>query len=160
MQLKKKEILRTGELSSIINITRSQELDLLRRLSGSGWIVRLKRGLYLVPSRIPAGGKYSPGIAKILQKLMEEENGTYQVCGPSAFNDYGFDDQIPNVTHVYNNRISGNRRIGNLTFQFIKVEDTRLGATIAVSTREKAELVYSSRARTLVDAVYDWSRFP
>ena len=62
MQLKKKEILRIGELSSILQITRSQELDLLRRLSGSGWIVRLKRGLYLVPPRIPSGGRYSPGI--------------------------------------------------------------------------------------------------
>jgi predicted transcriptional regulator of viral defense system len=159
IQLKKKEILRVGELSSILQITRSQELDLLRRLSGSGWIVRLKRGLYLVPPRIPSGGRYSPGIAKILQQLMEEDNGTYQVCGPSAFNYYRFDNQIPNVTYVYNNRISGNRSIGNLAFQFIKIADIRLGATITVRTREEAKLVYSSKARTLMDAVYDWSRF-
>ena len=26
---------------------------------------------------------------------MEEKKGEYQVCGPTAFNFYGFDDQLP-----------------------------------------------------------------
>jgi len=158
-QLKKKDIIRTGELSPVLGITESQERDLLRRLSGSGWIVRLKRSTYLVPPRIPAGGTYSPGIALVLQKLMEEVAGTYQICGPTAFNFYGLDDQIPTITYVYNNRISGSRTIGNLSFQFIKIADTRLGAINSFSTLEGAETIYSSKARTLMDAVYDWSRF-
>jgi predicted transcriptional regulator of viral defense system len=159
IQLKQKDTVRTGELSPVLDITASQERDLLRRLSESGWIVRLKRGVYLVPPRIPAGGKYSPGIALVLQKLMKEEDGNYQVCGPTAFNFYGLTDQIPSVTYVYNNRISSNRTIGNLAFQFIKVADVRLGATNAVRTRDGAEVIYSSKPRTLMDAVYDWSRF-
>ena len=159
VQLKKLDIVRTGEIAPILNITGSQERDLFRRLSDSGWILRLKRGVYLVPSRIPAGGKYSPGAALILQKLIEEEKGKYQICGPTAFNFYGLDDQIPSVTYLYNNRISGKRSIGNLAFQFIKVADERLGAVNAVSTRENMEMIYSSKARTLMDAVYDWSRF-
>ena len=158
VQLKKLEIVRTGEIASILGITGSQEGDLFRRLSDSGWIVRLKRGVYLVPSRIPAGGKYSPGAALILQKLMEEEKGNYQICGPTAFNFYGLDDQIPSVTYLYNNRISAKCSIGNLAFQFIKVADARLGAVNAVRTRD-TEILYSSKARTLMDAVYDWSRF-
>lgn len=159
VQLKKKDTIRTGELASVLGTTASQERDLLRRLSDSGWILRLKRGVYLVPPRIPAGGKYSPGVAVVLQKLMEEDNGQYQICGPTAFNFYGFDDQIPTLTYVYNNRISGNRTVGTLTFQFIKVVETRLGATNSVRTREEGEVIYSSKARTLMDAVYDWSRF-
>jgi predicted transcriptional regulator of viral defense system len=158
-QLRKKDIIRTGELAPVLGITESQERDLLRRLSNSGWIVRLKRGVYLVPSRIPAGGKYSPGVALILQKLMEQRDGKYQICGPSAFNFYGLDDQIPSVTYAYNNRISGSRKIGNLSFQFTKVADERLGATNAVHTQNGGEIIYSSKARTLIDAVYDWSRF-
>ncbi len=158
-QLKKKDLVRTGELSPVLNITASQENGLLRRLSDAGWIVRLKRGIYLVPPRIPAGGTYSPGIALILQKLMKEVSGTYQICGPPAFNFYGLDDQIPTITYVYNNRISGSRRIGNLSFQFIKVADDRLGATSVFRTSEGTETTYSSKARTLMDAVYDWSRF-
>ena len=159
VQLRKRETIRSGELASVLDITESQERGLLHRLSKSGWIVRLKRGVYLVPPRIPAGGKYSPGTALILQKLMEEEKGSYQICGPPAFNFYGFDDQVPSVTYLYNNRISGKRSIGSLAFQFIKVADHRLGAINAVRTREDREMIYSSRARTLMDAVYDWHRF-
>jgi predicted transcriptional regulator of viral defense system len=159
VQLKQKDIVRTGELSSVLGITESQERSLLHRLANSGWIVRLKRGVYLVPPRIPAGGKYSPGIALILQKLMQEKNGKYQICGPTAFNFYGFDDQIPNVTYVYNNRISGRRTIGSLEYQFTKVADRRLGAINTVQAQNGGEIIYSSRVRTLTDAVYDWSRF-
>ena len=159
VQLKKLDIIHTGEIAPILNITESQERSLLHRLSNSGWIVRLKRGVYLFPPRIPAGGKYSPGSALILQKLMEEEKGRYQICGPPAFNFYGLDDQIPSVTYLYNNRISGKRSIGSLAFQFIKVADERLGDINDVRTREDIEIIYSSRARTLMDAVYDWYRF-
>jgi hypothetical protein len=41
----------------------------------------------------------------------------------------------------------------------IKVADARLGGTERVKTAEGLVAIYSSRARTLVDAVYDWSRF-
>ena len=105
--LKKLDIVRTGEIAPILDISASQERDLLRRLSGSGWIMRLKRSVYLVPPRIPAGGKYSPGAALILPKLMEDKKGRYQICGPTAFNFYGLDDQIPSVTYLYNNWIPG-----------------------------------------------------
>ena len=158
-QLKGKELVRSGELAPVLGITTPQERDLLRRLSRRGWIVRLQRGLYLVPPRIPAGGKYSPGIGLILEKLMDELKGRYQLGGPTAFNYYGFDDQIPNITYVYNNRISGSRRIGKLGFQFIKTGDGRLGAVKRVSTRGSTEIIYASKSRTLMDSVYDWSRF-
>ena len=159
VQLKKKDIIRTGELASVLGITESKERSLLHRLSHSGWIVRLKRGVYLIPPRIPAGGKYSPGAALILKKLMEEGDGKYQICGPTAFNFYGLDDQIPSVTYVYNNRISGSRVIGNLAFQFIKIADKLLGSTNAVRTPEGIKVIYSSKTRTFMDAIYDWSRF-
>jgi predicted transcriptional regulator of viral defense system len=159
VQLKKLDIVRTGEIAPVLGISASQECDMFRRLSDSGWILRLKRGVYLVPPRIPAGGKYSPGVALILRKLMEQENGRYQICGPSAFNFYGLDDQIPSVTYLYNNRISGKRSIGNLAFLFIKIADERLEAINAVRTKDDMEVIYSSKARTLMDAVYDWSRF-
>ena len=41
----------------------------------------------------------------------------------------------------------------------IQVADERLGATETFQTPEGVTVVYASRARTLVDAVYDWSRF-
>jgi predicted transcriptional regulator of viral defense system len=68
-------------------------------------------------------------------------------------------DQIPTVTYAYNNRYSGRRRIGSVTLSLIKVSDERLGATESVQTGHGPPLVYSSRLRSLIDAVYDWSRF-
>jgi len=157
-QLRQKETVRTGELQEELAISPARERDLLRRLARSGWIVRLRRGLYLVPPSIPAG-RYSPGVYLALQKLMEDREGTYQICGPSAFSHYRLSEQVTNITYVYNNRISGERIIGSLRYVLIKVADQRLGAISSFTTPDGARAVYSSKARTLMDAVYDWSRF-
>jgi predicted transcriptional regulator of viral defense system len=90
---------------------------------------------------------------------MDDRRGTYQICGPNAFNRYGFDEQIPVRVYAYNNRISGDRTIGSIYLTLIKVADERLGATDTVATADGLTAVYSSRVRTLVDAVYDWARF-
>ena len=46
-----------------------------------------------------------------------------------------------------------------MALTLIKVADKRLGSTDKVETAEGQTAVYSSRVRTLLDAVYDWSRF-
>ena len=159
VQMRRLETVRVGEMAGVLGLSADQERDLFRRLARSGWIVRLRRGLYLVPRRLPAGGKWSPGEALILAKLMEDREGRYQICGPNAFNFYGFDNQVPNRVFAYNNRISGERTIGGLSLTLIKVSDKRLGAIESLKTPYGVCVIYSSRARTLMDAVYDWSRF-
>lgn len=158
-QLRKKSTVSTGNLVSNLAITEAQERKLLFQLCRSGLIARLKRGLYLVPPRIPAGGKWGPDEFLILSELMKALGGRYQVCGPTAFHFYGFDEQIPNRVYVYNNKIYGDRNIGGTSFTFIKTSDERLGGVYAFKTPEGVEAVLSSKSRTLVDAVYDWSRF-
>jgi predicted transcriptional regulator of viral defense system len=159
VQLRKRATVQAGDVASALRITRKQEDELLSRLTRAGLIARVKKGLYLVPDRLPLGGKWSPGEALALSTLIEDAGGRYQVCGPNAFNRYGFADQIPTVTYAYNNRYSGRRRIGSVALSLIKVSDRRLGATDSVKTSDVPSLVYSSRLRTLIDAVYDWSRF-
>jgi hypothetical protein len=61
--------------------------------------------------------------------------------------------------YAYNNRISGNRQIGSVALTLIRVADNRLGGTEVVRTPDGIDIVYASKARSLVDAVYDWSRF-
>jgi predicted transcriptional regulator of viral defense system len=90
---------------------------------------------------------------------MADKGGCYQICGPNAFNRYGFSDQIPNRVYAYNNRLSGERTIGAITLTLIKVADDRLGDTEETTTPDGLVVTYSSRVRTLVDAVYDWTRF-
>ena len=91
--------------------------------------------------------------------LIEDQGGRYQVCGPGAFYRYGWDNQIQNRLYAYNNRISGERKIGSVAMIFIRLTNERLGETEVVNTPDGIDAVYSSRVRSLVDAVYDWSRF-
>lgn len=159
MQMRDARTVRTGELLRPLEISKDQERELFRRMSRGGLIARVRPGLYLVPSRLPLGGSWSPDEILALNTLIEDRKGRYQICGPNAFNRYGFDEQIPTRIYVYNNAISGNRTIGRVELTLIEVAKSRLGDTEESRTDEGWTAVYSSRVRTLVDAVYDWSRF-
>jgi len=158
-QLRTLRTLRKGDLTGPLQITLKQERELLSRLARAGMIAQVRRGLYLVTERLPLGGRWTPDEALALSTLFEAQNGRYQICGPNAFNRYGFDEQVPSRVYVYNNREWGDRRIGSVALTLIKVADKRLGDTEIAQTAEGSKVVYSSRARTLLDAVYDWSRF-
>jgi predicted transcriptional regulator of viral defense system len=159
IQLRKLTTVRTGELREPLHLTSTQERELLSRLERAGLIARVYRGLYLVPPRLPLGGKWSPDEALALNTLMAEKQGRYQICGPNAFNLYGFDEQVPARVYAYNSRLSGERQIGTVVLTLIKVADARLGDTQEIRKADGETVVYASRTRTLVDAVYDWSRF-
>jgi len=90
---------------------------------------------------------------------MSDRGGRYQISGPNTFYRYGWTDQVPNRIYAYNNRISGDRQIGSVALTLIKVGDDRLGGTEVVRTPDGIDVIYASKARSLVDAVYDWSRF-
>lgn len=149
----------SGDLLIPLQLTPISERKLLSRLTKAGWITRVRRGLYLVPSRLPLGGKWSPGEILALHTVIADADGRYQICGPNAFNRYGFDQQIPTRLYAYNDKISGNLTIGKVELSLIKVQTKRLGDTESTKTKQGEVAVYSSRVRTLVDAVYDWSRF-
>ena len=159
MQLRGQRTVRTGELVAPMGITPRQEEEVLQRLARGRLIARVRRGLYLVPSRLPVGGSWSPDEVFALNTLIEDRSGSYQICGPNAFNRYGFDEQVPTRIYAYNDRISGDRAVGSISFTLIKVASERLGAIEQVTTPDGVVAVYSSRTRALVDAVYDWSRF-
>ncbi|MBM4093343.1 MAG: hypothetical protein FJ276_28620 [Planctomycetes bacterium] len=159
VQMRQRQTIGTGELVRALGVTAQQERELLSRLARRNLIARVRRGLYLVPPRLPAGGKWAPGEFLALTALMEDQRGSYQICGPSAFHRYGWTNQIPNRLYAYNNRLSGERTIGSVAMTLIKLNDSRLGETEAVNSPDGIEAVYASRLRSLVDAVYDWSRF-
>ena len=158
-QLRGLATVRTGDLTGPLRVTGKQERELLSRMARAGLIAKVKRGLYLVPPSLPLGGVWSPDFGLAINTLMEDRLAMYQVCGPNAFNYYGFDQQVPNRVYVYNDRLSGDTKIGALELTLIKVATNRLGSTEEVRSASDMRVVYSSRVRTLVDAVYDWSRF-
>ena len=112
VQMRRLQTVGTGELVRAWGITPQKERELLSRLARRSLIARVRRGLYLVPPRLPPGGKWSPNEFLALTTLIEDQGGRYQVCGPSAFYRYGWDNQIPNRLYAYNNRITGQRKIG------------------------------------------------
>ena len=83
-------------------------------MARGGLIARVRQG-YISSRRCSrSGGSWSPDEILALNTLMEDARRRYQICGPNAFNRYGFDDQVPNRTYAYNNRISGERKIGSV----------------------------------------------
>jgi len=158
-QMRQLRVVRSGELTRPLRLSSRQEAKLLSRLAQAGLIARVWRGLYLVPPRLPLGGKWAPDEGLALTTLMEARRGRYQICGPNAFNRYGFDEQVPNRVYAYNNALSGDRTVGPIALTLIKVADTRLGDTEQFQTSDGLTVLYSSRVRTVIDAVYDWSRF-
>jgi predicted transcriptional regulator of viral defense system len=158
-QSRERPVVAAGDLVHALLWTPDQERKVLSQLARKGLIARVRRGLYLAPSRLPVGGRWNPGEALALTTLIEDRNGAYQISGPNTFQRYGWTEQIPNRVYAYNNRISGDRQVGPVALTLIKVSDARLGGTVVVHTPDGLDVVYASKARSLVDAVYDWSRF-
>ncbi len=158
-QMRRQDVVRSGEMASALGLNLVQERNLFRRLTKAGWIVRLQRGLFLTPKVLPAGGRWNPSESIILPAFMKAIQSQYQISGPTAFNKYGFDDQVSNSVFVYNDRLSGIRRIGSTRYAFVRVARARIGSIERIKTPEGEELYYSSRERALIDALYDWSRF-
>ncbi len=159
LQLRRQQTVRTGELTGPLGLTPAQERELFRRMLRGRLIARVRPGLFIVPQKLPFGGAWTPSETLALNALMADRGGRYQICGPNAFSRYGLDEQMPSRVYAYNTRISGMRTVGTVTLMLIKVAESRLGATEVVRDRDGEEAVWSSRARTLVDAVYDWARF-
>ncbi len=159
VQLRRLSTVRTGDVVRDLGLTEVQERNLLSRLARQKLIVRVRRGVYRVPDRLPVGGAWTPGEYSLLSALMQEHQATWQLCGPNALNRYGFSDQIPNRLYVYNNQLSGKRNVGQTEILLIKVANERLGDTESFTTSDGSQVWFSSRVRTLVDAVYDWNRF-
>jgi predicted transcriptional regulator of viral defense system len=153
------QTLHAGDMVRVFAWTAEQERKVLSRLSRKGIIARVRRGLYLAPPRLPPGGHWSPGEFLAIATLMDDQNGRYQISGPNAFHRYGWTEQVPNRFYVYNNRISGDRAIGPVAITLIKVADERLGGTETIRTPDGIDVIYANKARSLVDAVHDWSRF-
>ena len=160
-QLSKQRTIRTGELRRILSINPKQEEKLLIKMNKSGIIIRLNRGLYLLPGTIPTA-PWSPSEYFLLSILMEELGAKYQVTGLAAFRFHKLSTQIPNQITVYNTKISGFKKIGIVNFNFIKVDDDRIGAYQEIEVKDFSSIRVvniSLLTRAIVDAVYDYKRF-
>lgn len=159
VQMRRLRAVKTGELATALRLSASQERLLLSRMARSGMIASVRRGLFLFPATLPLGGLWSPDDALAINTLMRDKQARYQITGLSAFNRYGYDEQIAAIITLYNTAISGERTIGQTRLSLVKVAANRLGDTEQITTVGGETLIFGSRTRILIDAVCDWSRF-
>ena len=159
VQMKEVSRINIGDLRKALGLSAKQERELLSRLSRAGLIVRLKKGVYLVPKKIPPGGKWRPNEFTLVNELMEEEKARYFISGPAAFYYYGLQTQIPNIITVYNDKISGRRTIAGQEVEFIKTKADRIGGWKEIKLADDKTAKIASLPRSIADAIYDWKRF-
>jgi len=85
-QMRQLRTIRSGELAQSLRLSSRQEAEVLSQLFQGGLIARVRRGLYLLPPRLPLGGTWSPDAILALNTLMEDRGARCQICGPNAFN--------------------------------------------------------------------------
>jgi len=79
-QMRKLRVVRTRDLTAPLGITDKQERELLSRLARAGMIAQVCRGLYLVPPRLPLGGKWSPDESLVLATLIADPQSRKPCC--------------------------------------------------------------------------------
>ena len=83
-QMRNLRTMRVGVLASGLRLSAKQERELLSRMSRSGMIANVRKGLYLFPPRLPLGGIWTPDEATAINALMADRNARYQITGPKA----------------------------------------------------------------------------
>jgi len=139
-----------------LRLNPEQARQLMKRLGRKGLAVPVQRGLWLLPPKLPPGGRWTVPPDVILRHLFEAKGSDYQETGLGALQYQGLTDQAANVTAVYNTLFTGHRTIGGLPFQFIKVAPERLGS---LDKKALPRRRVGSLPRVIMDAVYDAARF-
>lgn len=161
-QLKKRTEVKTGDLVQGMKLSAQQEADLFHNLSSSGFILKLWRGFYLVPERIPPNGQWAPSPYLIINRYMFALGAQFQVSGLAIFNLYGYSTQIAQELVIYNDKLSKKVDLLHHRFIFVKVKSARLGHIREFQPQAEgalAKVAVSSPEQALLDAVYDYKRF-
>lgn len=149
LQRESRGSLRIEDVPNILGISRLAAKKLLYQLSRQGWIVRLKRGRYLLlPLEAISSGQWSrdPWIIATL---------VYSPCyvgGWSACEYWGFTEQMFRETVVYTTQILRQRQqeiLGN-TLRLRAIKKTRFFGTKAV-WRDEIKTLVSDPEKTIVD---------
>ena len=152
-------ILTSDETSQTLGLTLKQTARLFSRLLLKQRIQQLRRGVYLTPGKLPPGKLWQPSPYEVLWAYMNWLGAKWQITGLAAFAKYGFSTQVPQIFTVCNDKLSGEIEAGGSRFTFIKVDKEKLGNTTLFPMIGGIEISFSSKVRTIFDAVYYANRF-
>lgn len=159
MQVRQQTLVRLGDLQASLGLNSSQEHALLKRLTNKGYLLRLQKGAYLVPQKLPAGGAWRANDYYIINQYMMLLGAKYYIGGISAVYYHGLTQQIPNQFTVYNDKYSGKRNFGKLRVAFIKVQSKRIVGFATTTVPHHGNVNIATLAKTLLDLIQDWPRY-
>lgn len=152
-------LLTSKEITATLGLTDIQTARLLSRLVAKKSIQQLRRGLYLAPARPAPGKLWTPSSYEALWAYMNWLGATWQITGYAAFTRYGFSTQVVQRLAVYNDKLVGEEEAGGNRYVFYKVPQEYLGFTREFPMLSGVAIIFSSKARTLFDAVTETKRF-
>ncbi|WP_186650402.1 type IV toxin-antitoxin system AbiEi family antitoxin domain-containing protein [Fluviispira vulneris] len=148
-------ILSSDEVMQALGLSFTQTTKLFTRLHSQNRIQKLKKGLYIVPGRFPPLGKiWKPSPYEVLWAYMNWLGASWQITGLAAFTRYSFSTQVPQIITVCNDKLSGKMEIGGNAFIFIKLPSKKIGNMTLFPMIGDIHIPFSSKARTIFDAVY------
>jgi predicted transcriptional regulator of viral defense system len=122
---------------------------LIRRLLVKNRLRTIVKNVYLfIPMKAPQG-KWAANEYVIAKALARGAN--YYIGYSSAFNSYGFTDQMAQMIHVVNEKYSFMKTIGGIRYKLIKVLSDRIYGVESRSINGE-DVVFASRERSLIDA--------
>ncbi len=158
-QHRQQTLVRQGELQESLGLTKSQEHTLLKRLTNKGYILRLHRGIYLVPAKLPAGGYWRPNDFYVIEQYMKILDANYYIGGLYAAYYHGLIQQIPSQFLVYNDKYSGNKHFGTLYVSFIKTKSKNIVGFNIEKVPNYGDVHIATKAKSILDIIQDWGRY-
>lgn len=148
-----KQVFTTADAQAALGGARHRVNKMLARLSDKRWVLRLRRGLYLIlPFEAGVEGTYSVHPFRIVPHLVTP----YAVAYWTALYYYGYTEQIPGVIFVTTTagRASATLTIEELglTYRFVTLAPYKFFGHHRVWI-EGQEIIITDRAKTVVDCL-------
>ena len=141
------------ELAPEVGVSRSYVRELLHHLAKSGWVVRLRRGLYAIATTVP--GVTPAHEFEVAMHLVAPA----AICCWSAFQYHGLTDQVPREVFVLTTSEGhvpwargGACAVGNAAYRFVQVKPERFFGTETVWMGD-ARVNVTDLERTLLDGL-------
>ncbi|OQA91029.1 MAG: hypothetical protein BWY26_01219 [Elusimicrobia bacterium ADurb.Bin231] len=124
-------------------------LDILTR---KGRLIQLRRGKYLlVPIKAP-NQRWTPN--EFVAAALWIGDIPYYIGYFTAYNYWGFTEQMPQTVFVLNTRKNDKKLIGNIQYEALKIDENKYFGVKRIKI-EGQEVLISDKERTLVDFVYN-----
>ena len=148
-----RQVFTTADAQAVVEGPRHRINKMLARLSDKRWVLRLRRGLYLIlPFEAGIEGTYSVHPFRIVPHLVTP----YAVAYWTALSYYGYTEQIPGVIFVTTTagRASATLTIEELglTYRFVTLAPYKFFGYHRVWI-EGQEIIITDRAKTVVDCL-------